>query len=189
MAGMLSELPIWGIALAIFWMRVIDVTLGTIRTIAVVHGRARLAVILGFVEISVWFVAVSEAVGRVSENPILIVAFAGGFAAGNAVGIMVERRMAVGSCVVRIISGHKVADVARAVSRIGTMVTTFAGIGETGERSLVYALCPRRSLPELLAVARTEDPTVFYAVERFAETGFLTPTVQPTGWRATFKKK
>lgn len=189
MVGLLSELPVWGVALAIFAMRIIDVTLGTIRTLMVVQGRTGLAVVLGLVEISVWFVAVSQAVAGVNENPILIAAFAGGYAAGNAVGISVERRLAVGSCVVRIIAGRNAGDVARAVNRVGTMVTTFAGSGETGERSLVYALCPRRSLPKLLAVARAEDPSLFYAVERFAETGFLTPSVQPTGWRATFKKK
>lgn len=144
MSNIVADFPIWGIALLIFAMRVIDVTLGTIRTIAIVHGRTLLAVILGFVELSVWFIAVSEAVARVSENPILIAAFAGGFATGNAVGIMVERRLAFGSCVVRMISGHRAHDVAKAISRLGTMVTTFAGTSDSGARSLVYTLCPRR---------------------------------------------
>lgn len=44
-------------------------------------------------------------------------------------------------------------------------------------------------LPNLLSAAKAVDPEVYYAVERFAETGFLTPVVQPTGGRATFKKK
>lgn len=189
MSSLLSELPIFGVGLAIFAMRVVDVTLGTVRTIAVVHGRTRLAVVLGFIEICVWLTAVSEAVVRVSETPLLIVAFAGGFATGNAVGIIVERRLALGSCVVRMISSRKGLDVAAAISGIGTMVTTFARTSDAGDRSLVYTLCPRRMLSNLLTAANGADPEVYYAVERFAETGFLTPMVQPTGWRATFKKK
>ena len=189
MSSLLSDLPIWGVAAAIFFMRMFDVTLGTVRTIAVVHGHTRWAVVLGFVEISVWLTAVSEAVARVGENPMLVAAFAGGFAAGNAVGIELERRLAIGSAVVRLISAQKGDRVAHAIRDIGTMVTTFAGTSETGDRSLVYALCPRRRLPELIAAAKEADEGVFYAVERFAETGRPAPTVQPTGWRATFKKK
>lgn len=189
MMSLLADLPIWAIALIIFSMRMVDVTLGTVRTIAVVNGHTILAVILGFVEISIWITAVSAAVARVSDDPILVAAFAGGFAAGNAVGIVLERRMALGSCVVRMITSQDGHDVANAIGRVGTMVTTFTGQSESGSRALVYALCSRRLLPGLLAAAKHIDPHIFYAVDRFAETGFLTPSVQPTGWRATFKKK
>lgn len=186
---MFTDLPMWGVAMAIFFMRVFDVALGTVRTIAVVHGHTRWAVALGFLEISVWITAVSEAVVRVGESPMLVGAFAGGFAAGNAVGIFLERRLAIGTSVVRLISAQEGRLVARAIEDIGTMVTTFSGTSDSGPRSLVYALCPRRRLPELIAAAKVADRDVFYAVERFAETGEATPTVQPTGWRATFKKK
>ena len=189
MPSMLAELPIWGVALAIFAMRAFDVTLGTVRTIAVVHGHTRSAVVLGFIEISVWITAVSEAVVRVGETPMLVLAFAAGFAVGNAVGINLERRLAIGSSIVRLITAQRGEHVADAINDIGTMVTTFSGTSHSGDRSLVYALCPRRRLPELLAAAQAVDRDVFYAVERFAETGEPTPTVQPTGWRATFKKK
>lgn len=64
MSDSMSELPIWGVALAIFTMRTLDVTLGTVRTITVVHGHKTLAVVLGFIEISIWITAVSAAVTR-----------------------------------------------------------------------------------------------------------------------------
>jgi uncharacterized protein YebE (UPF0316 family) len=139
----------------------VDVTLGTIRTLAVVNGRTIAAVVLGFFEISIWITAVSAAVSRVGDNPMLIAAFAGGFAAGNAVGIVLERRLALGSCVVRIITARDGRRVADAVGDVGTMVTTFGGTSNAGERTLVYALCPRRSLPGLLAAAKDADPHVF----------------------------
>ncbi len=53
MSSMFTDLPMWGVAMAIFFMRVFDVALGTVRTIAVVHGHTRWAVALGFLEISV----------------------------------------------------------------------------------------------------------------------------------------
>jgi len=189
MSSLLAGLPVWGVAAAIFLMRMVDVTLGPVRTIAVVHGHTRWAVALGFVEICIWITAVSEAVARVGESPILVVAFAGGFAAGNAVGIELERRLAIGSTIVRLISAQQGRRVAEAVSDVGSMVTTFTGTSGSGERSLVYALCPRRRLPDLIAAAKAADSDVFYAVERFAETGLPAPAVPVSGWRATYKKK
>lgn len=119
----------------------------------------------------------------------MVVAFAGGFATGNAVGIALEQRLAIGTCVVRMISAGDGRSIAEAIRQLATKVTGFAGMNGSQTRSLVYALCSRRCLPDLLEAARAADPNVFYAVERFAGTGFLTPSVQPTGWRATFKKK
>ena len=189
MSGLLAGLPLWGVAAVIFLARTVDVSIGTIRTLSVVQGRIPLALVLGFVEICIWFTAVSEAVVRVGEAPWLLFAFAGGFAAGNAVGIALERRLAIGSCVVRMISTGRGAEVADAMRPLAQMVTTFSGTGDDGARSLVYALCARRDLPELLRQAQRVDEHVFYAVDRFADTRPLPPTFQPTGWRSIGKKK
>jgi uncharacterized protein YebE (UPF0316 family) len=59
MIGPLDALPLWAIALIIFGLRIFDVRLGTFRTISVVHGRVRLAVLLGFFEIAIWVTAIS----------------------------------------------------------------------------------------------------------------------------------
>lgn len=189
MTGLLSTLPLWAVALAIFLARTIDVTIGTVRTLAVVQGRTAVAFLLGFVEVCIWFIAVTEAVVRIGEAPWLLFAFAGGFAVGNVVGIQLERRLALGSCVVRMISTTTGSLVADAVRPVAQMITTFDGRGDDGPRLLVYALCLRRDLPELLERAQNVDPVVFYAVERFAETRPLAPTFQPTGWRSSSKKK
>jgi uncharacterized protein YebE (UPF0316 family) len=185
----ISALPIWGVATLIFFLRIVDVSIGTVRTISVVHGRVTLAVFMGFFELLIWTAAVSQVILGLSEHPLLIVAYAGGYAVGNAVGITIERRLAIGSCVVRMLSDSKGAEVAAALRAIGQHVTSFLGEGSGGLRTLVYATCPRRDLPALLDAARHVDPTLFYAVERFSETSALPVVVAPTGWRAVLKKK
>ena len=114
------ELPVWALAACIFLLRVADVSLGTVRTIVVVHGRIRLSVLLGFVEVLVWITAVSQVILRLRESPVLVVAYAAGFATGNAVGILLERRLALGHCVVRMISreGEAVARVLVSFGRV-----------------------------------------------------------------------
>jgi len=185
----LATFPVWAVAALVFSLRIVDVTIGTMRTIMVVSGRVSLAVVLGFFELLIWATAVSQVILMVPDHPILLVPYAAGFAAGNAVGILLERRLAIGSCVVRMLTESKGSEVARTLNAIGQHVTAFMGEGLAGPKTLIYATCERRQLPVLLDAARRVDPTLFYSVERFSETGGVTPVIAPTGWRAILKKK
>ena len=185
----LDTFPVWAVAVLVFGLRIVDVTIGTMRTIMVVAGRVPLAVVLGFFELLIWATAVSQVILMVPDHPFLLVPYAAGFAAGNAVGILLERRLALGSCIVRMLSQHKGTEIAHALNAVGQQVTTFFGEGLGGPRTLVYATCERRQLPRLLEAARRVDPSLFYAVERFSETGGVAPLMAPTGWRAVLKKK
>ncbi len=109
-----------------------DVSLGTLRTISVVHGRTRVSVVLGFFEVLVWVTAVSQVITRLDESPWLAVAYAGGFAAGNAVGIALEKRLKLGSVVVRIITAHQGRRDRRLPQGCGQTVTTFAARATPG---------------------------------------------------------
>ena len=185
----LDTFPVWAIALLVFSLRIVDVTIGTVRTIMVVSGRVPLAVGLGFFELLIWATAVSQVILMVPDHPILLVPYAAGFAAGNAVGILLERRLALGSCVVRMLTDTKGTEIAHTLSAAGQHVTAFLGESLSGPQTLLYATCARRQLPALLDAARRIDPTLFYSVERFSETGGVAPVMAPTGWRAILKKK
>jgi len=187
--GVIDSLPIWGLALAVFLLRVCDVSLGTVRTISVVHGRVRLSVFLGFFEILVWITAVSQVIVRVREFPILMFAYAGGFAAGNAVGIAIERRLAMGWCVVLMISRDLGEKVAARLRSMGQTLTTIDGAGRDGQRTLVYATVPRRGLRRIVKEAKNVDPELFYAVQYCSETSHIAPLVPANGWRSALKKK
>jgi uncharacterized protein YebE (UPF0316 family) len=184
-----NNVPLWLVALAIFALRIVDVSLGTIRTILVVQGRLTASVLIGFVEVLLWVLAVSQVIANIRESPLLAVAFAGGFATGNAVGILLERRLAIGTCVLRIISNGQGEKVAAAFRNAGRDVTTFDGWHEGGQRKLLYTTCPRREAKHLIDLAKVIDPHVFYMVDRFSQTGNGGPLPHPTGWRAVLKKK
>ena len=184
-----ATFPVWAVAVLVFSLRIVDVTIGTMRTIMVVSGRVTLAVVLGFFELLIWATAVSQVILMVPDHPILLVPYAAGFAAGNAVGILLERRLALGSCVVRMLTERKGVEISRTLNAIGHHVTAFIGEGVGGPRTLVYATCARRQLPVLLDAAQRIDPTLFYSVERFSETGGVAPVMPPTGWRSVLKKK
>ncbi|MGD9048067.1 MAG: DUF5698 domain-containing protein, partial [Anaerolineae bacterium] len=52
---------LWAASL-IFALRVTDVALGTVRTITIMRSRRNLAALLGFVEVTIWVVAISQVI-------------------------------------------------------------------------------------------------------------------------------
>lgn len=181
--------PVWALAIAVFVLRIVDVSLGTVRTIAVVHGRTKASVLLGFVEVLIWITVVSQVIVRVKDDPLLLLAYACGFAAGNASGIWLERKLAFGFVVIRMIStahGKEIADKLRAMDQ---PYTIFHGEGRTGSRTLFYVLCSRSTMDRVLEAAKSIDADLFYAVERASEARHVTMHPTPTGWRAVAKRK
>lgn len=170
--GFLETAPFWVLAVAIFFARVVDVSLGTMRMIAVVHGRTSTAVTLGFFEILIWISAVSGVIVMITEYPLLVVSYSAGYAAGNAVGIALEKRLAMGFCVITIVSENG-AEVAKALRSVGQRVTLIEGEGRDGPRQLVYATAPRRDLKPLVNAAKSVDPDMFYVVQLCSETSHV----------------
>jgi uncharacterized protein YebE (UPF0316 family) len=180
--------PVWALAGLVFLLRVADVSLGTMRTIVVVNGKITLSVALGFLEVLIWITAVSQVILRLRESPVLVLAYSAGFAAGNAAGIVLERRMALGQCVVRMIS--KEGDrLAQALSPIGRVRGVFRSEGGAPTTRLVFATLARSDLQEAVRRAKAVDPDVFYVVDRFSQTNGRTPLPRATGWRAILKMK
>ena len=73
------------LCLKIFFFRIIDVSLGTFRTIVTVKGKNILAGIIGFFEVFIWFTIVEEALSK--SNSIFVALFYSlGFACGTIIG-------------------------------------------------------------------------------------------------------
>lgn len=187
----LFDLPLWLVATLIFVLRVVDVSLGTCRTIAVVQGRMVTSVVLGFVEVLVWITVVANVIQHASSNAVLLLAYAGGFAAGNATGIYLERRLALGMVILRIISEDAGEELAEVLGKSVPRVFTFDGYHNGQQMTLLYVAARRRNAPALLEKARKIDPNLFYAFDTLRESNMVATSVLPTatGWRAAVKMK
>lgn len=178
------------LAMFIIIARIADVSLGTVRTIAVVRGYRPLAVGLGFLEVIVWALVVSGVL--VNPTILKITAYAVGFALGNAVGMGIENRIALGQRMVLIISDARQQSVAFALRLAGYTVTEVPAKGHEGDVAMCLTLVPRRKVPGVEAIARGVDPHAFITVQE-ASSVLVRKTMplshQPTGWRAIFKMK
>lgn len=151
-------------ALSIFFLRVADVALGTLRIGFLVQGRRVLAGTLSFVESLVWLLAAAQVLTRLDE-PVQFVAYAGGYAAGTMLGVSLERWIAIGDIMMRVIAPATSPSAASALRSEGYVVTQVSAEGRDGPVQLVYAVLPRRRAHEAMAIVREANPEAFVSFE------------------------
>jgi uncharacterized protein YebE (UPF0316 family) len=150
--------------LAIFCMRIVDVSCDTMRVIFAIRGKRGVAAALGFFQALVWIFAVGNAVKHLESIPH-IVGYAGGFASGTFIGITIEHALAYGMATVRIVSKHGGVEIAEALRNLGYGVTEMAGFGREGGVEIVSCVVRRAHLPEVLAIIDQWDTSAFVTVE------------------------
>lgn len=182
---------ILGIGVLIFLARIVDVSIGTIRTIVTVQGRTRLAFVLGFMEVTIWVTVISAIVKHIETAPVLAIFYGLGFATGNVVGILAERKLALGHVALRVFTRKAPEDLPDRVRDTGQPVTVFTGEGRSGPVRQLMMVCKRKEVAALLRLVREADPDARYLLEAVRDVGRLPPTLAaaPTGWRAVLKKK
>jgi len=176
--------PLLG-ALLIFSLRIVDVSIGTLRVMYMVRGERRKTVPLAFLESGVWIFAISRIVKQ-ADNPLNMLAFAAGYAAGTMVGMTLERWIASGYVLVRVISGkeQKEAMVA-AIRGAGFGVTVLPGEGRGGEQAILFVVALRRRGRELLDLVRKVDEDAFVTMDAVNKAigGYLPPAGAAAGLR------
>jgi uncharacterized protein YebE (UPF0316 family) len=166
---------LWG-PLIIFGLRIIDVSLATLRMFLTMRNARRLVPVIGLFESLIWVVAVGTAIQNL-HSVWHILGYSGGFATGTVVGLWLEGKLAVGLATVRIITKTSGEEVARSLREKGYGVTEFEGRGREGRIELIYTLVKRRQIPGVLAEVERLDPGAFISVEepRTMRRGYMFP--------------
>lgn len=165
--------------LLIFLARICDVTIGTVRIIFVTRGRKFLAPLIGFFEILIWLLAIGKVMQNLN-NVFCFIAYAGGFAAGNFIGILIEEKMAMGSLVVRIITRQDASGLISNLRTSGYGATSVPADGSTGRVYVIYVVIKRSDLDDVVEIIKKFNPKAFYSVEdvRFVSEGVF-PSRKP----------
>lgn len=153
-----------GGALMIFGLRLLDVPIGTLKTVLMVRGMRTWATLLGLIEVTVWITAMGKVMGQL-DNPWNIAGYALGYTAGTWLGMWIESRLAFGSVEVHTISLMKSTELAESIRAAGYGVTQFQGFGESGPVCIVGTIVERKHLDALLKRIHMIDPTSFITVD------------------------
>ena len=169
----------WG-PLVIFALRIVDVSLATTRMLLAVRGQRVLVPIIGFFEVGIWLFAAGSAI-QFLDSPLHVIGYAGGFAAGNVVGLWAEEKMALGLATVRIISEHGGVEMADALRDQGFGVTEFSGQGRHGTVEVVYTVARRSDVKRIIRLVDHWAPDSFVTVEE--------PRAIHRGWTMQKRRK
>lgn len=155
---------IWLSALMIFLLRVIDMSLDTMRMLFVVRGKKPIAWVLGFLQSLVFVIAISTVLANL-DNWLNIVGYAAGFATGNVLGMFIEERLAIGHIAMRVISAKKGSTIAGILRKAGFGVTEIQARGKDGKVVLLNSSIMRRDVSRFENLVIKTEPGAFITAE------------------------
>lgn len=174
-------------ALLIFFLRIADVSVGTLRVNVLVRGFRGPAVALSFVEALIWLSATARVLTQL-DNPFNIVAFAGGYATGTLVGCAINDWLALGKTLMRVVTPAGQADVVDALREAGCTVTAMNAKGRDGEVSIAFSVIPKKRSRKVLGIIQKANPGAFVTFEevRTADRAILPANMPPRQmmWRS-----
>ncbi|HNR04020.1 MAG TPA: DUF2179 domain-containing protein [Bacillota bacterium] len=138
-------------ALLIFFARIIDVSIGTMRTILLVKGQRRIASVLGFFEVMIYLIVLGKVVGNI-DKPMLILAYCSGYAAGNIIGSKIEERLSIGRLVVQVIVKEALEELVESLREAGFGVTIIEGEGKEGKSYMLNIILDRKQVKTLYEI-------------------------------------
>jgi len=150
----------------IFFARVIDVSIGTVRIIFISKGFKFLSFILGFFEVLVWLIAIQQLWSNLN-NPWLYFAYALGFATGNYVGIWIDEKLSIGTVLLRIIIKkhfHKLLRELKANNYPATVIDCYSE-DERTDVKMIFSVIRRKDLRKVLKILNGVNPSAFYTTE------------------------
>ena len=165
------------LCIKIFLVRILDVSLGTVRTIVSVKGKSKSAAMIGFVEVFVWFLIVREALNTDVVSIWVAVAYAGGFATGTYIGGIISDRFIQGNLSVQVITSSKNMNLVNLLrdEGYGVSVMDIKGQDETEPKYMLFIGINKQRLMDLQSLIKKYDKKAFMVVNetKMVKNGYL----------------
>ncbi len=150
--------------LLIFFSRILDQSIGTLRLIFVSKGFRHIGPILGFFEVIIWLLAITQVLKHL-YNPMCYIAYGAGFAMGNYVGIRLEEKISIGNVLIRIIPKKDTTNLIAHLCDEGFGVTAADAEGVRGPVKIVFTIIKRKDAPKVIDIINSHNPQAFYTIE------------------------
>ncbi len=148
----------------IFFARMSDVTLGTLRNVFIAKGFKNIVPVIGFFEVLIWLISMRQIMQHL-DNPLCYIGFAAGFAAGTYVGMFVERQLALGMQVLRIITNQNSDALIESLKAENIGVTILDGQGAKGPVKIIFTIMKRKDIERIRSLIGQYNPSAFYTIE------------------------
>ncbi len=148
----------------VFFARISDQSIGTVRLIFLAKGQKKIAPILGFFEVIIWLLTVSQVMKHI-DNALAFVAYGGGFAMGNYIGMVIEEKLSIGNVIIRIIPTKATGDLVHFLRESNYGVTTVPAEGSRGDVNIIFTIIKRKNVEHVVSIINRFNPNAFYTIE------------------------
>ncbi|MFH0767828.1 MAG: DUF5698 domain-containing protein [Bacillota bacterium] len=172
-----TSVPLWELAL-IFFSKIIEVSIGTMRIILISKGYRKPGSILGFFEVLLWVFVASTVIVGMLETPLKGIIYALGFSLGVYIGSLLENKVAVGKILIHVITSLDSAIEITKVLRIaGHGVTSVDAHGKDSDRTVLMVFANRKNRAAIIKmIEETNDKALIVANEvSILQGGFVSP--------------
>ncbi|MCK9223751.1 MAG: DUF2179 domain-containing protein [Candidatus Muirbacterium halophilum] len=150
--------------LIIFFARICDVTIGTLRLIFISRSMKKIASLLGFFEVIIWLAAIGQIMQNLN-NWMSYLAYGAGFAAGNYIGISIAERLSIGKVLIRVITSKSAAELEKELRKNNFGITLVKAEGITGKVDIIFTVIRKENLRKVVDIIKKFNPNAFYSVE------------------------
>lgn len=163
------------LCLKIFFARLIDVSLGTFRTINTVKGRDLVASLIGIVEITVWFLVVKEALNTDNNSIWIVISYALGFSVGTYIGGKISKIFIKSNLEVEVILSNKSDETVNEIRKAGYGVTAIEVKGTKDIKYMLYIQIKDNTLENLKKLINRLDKKAFIVINetKYVENGYF----------------
>lgn len=157
------------LCLIVCFGRIVDVALGTSRTVFTVRGKSYVAAIIGLVEAMLWFLIVREALSFQAvgmQTYLIAISYALGYALGTYCGGLFTSKFIKSKVNVQIIATSKNDEFVKALSDAGFGATVLIASGATKQeqRYMLLIETDNKQVKELKKIVAEHDPSAFITI-------------------------
>ena len=167
---------IYLLCIKIFFVRIIDVSLGTVRTVLTVKGKKFYASLIGFIEVLIWFLIVREALNTEESGIIIAIAYALGYATGTFIGGVLSNKFIQTPVSVQIITKIEVESMITVLknNHYGCSVIDVTGHENTPSKMIIVETMSKR-VKDLTKLVNEVDDKAFVVISetKYIQNGYL----------------
>lgn len=158
--------------LEIFFARIIDVSLGTIRTYITIKGKTIIAAIIAFVEVTIWFIVVKEAIAA-DTNFFIVISYALGYTVGTMLGTYISKTFIKGLIRVEIITENATKKNIEFIKKAGYGVSAISL--KDSKKDLLLIEAQNRELKKIKRIIKDIDENAFVVINesKLVYNGFI----------------
>jgi len=99
------------------------------------------------------------------DNVICYIAYGGGFAMGNYIGMILEEKLSIGSVIIRVVPKSDTSELVNMLRLQNFGITVVDAEGSLGKVKIIFSVIKRDNIQGFISIINKYNPQAFYTVE------------------------